>query len=1504
MKLLALSLFSAAITAFSQSLTPNEIIVKLAPFSSRLKAGDNPRYALHERIHAVLAHAGNYQVARALPETWPAEEGQFLLLRYEQPAIALAEVITKLPSFSEVEYAQFNHVFRCKNIPPLRGVRGVSTASTSSQGHSHASELNCNVLHCAVILKGTSLVLDSSLSAREGSSRMTMRGESQTNAQRASNEVAQGEATALNDTHVSANTPLAPLKGGMSSHDIPNDSLFSKQWALATLRATDAWQITAGARDVLVAVIDTGIELDHPDLQSNLWINSAEDLNRNQRLDEADFNHIDDDGNGFVDDVIGWDFTDAPNFPDGDDYMERDHDPSDRNGHGTTVAGVIAAVANNEIGVAGLAPNCRVMALRAGTSRGLLEEDDVASALVYAVMNGARVINMSFGDVVTSPMLRDVIRFAHRRGAVLVASAGNAATEDLYYPAGFAETISVGASTRSDRLAVFSSYGAQLDVIAPGEEIWTTIRGHSYAPVSGTSAAAPYVSALVALLISRAPDMSNEMVRAALHNSAVDLGQPGWDRIFGAGRIDALAALQIEHLARAEIQSPRMDAGISASTREVVVRGTALGAFVSEYELSYGAGNSPTEWRTINVAANRQVLDDSLAVWPAQNLSDGAYTLRLQVRHAHGASLEDKVRVFIDRTPPRVSSLRWQDMIDGEQHSVLIEFETDDVCQAALWWRARGPASNFTPIVLNYTTTRHRLNFTPQAQREVEFYITAQNQAGLETRADNREQYYHVQIEPATVNTLPLVELPLAASLPAGYALPFATDFDGDGNGELLLAPYEKNNPLRPLTIFERTPTGFAPHVVAAQALFPRDVGDSDRDGKLEILAGYGNRGFVYEATNSGAFPTQLVWADTNNFWAARFADLDHDGRSEIIGRTDDVFLVRENEDGNVYGEVAKLINFTRGNNLTGVPHAEIADFDGDGRQEILLGDSDGDIYIYEAAGDNQFAATWQDSLPLIDSIDYIRAGDFDGDGRTDFAAGCHSSLALNAEHEFDGRHWLFRMYRATGDNQFEVVWEQRFLGLQSPRDFDAGVGAGDIDHDGRDELFLNLFPDIYLVAYENGKAQVVWHEQTGQSNTTIVAALERSQPPAFYFSNGERVQAFSLPNNNTGAPAPQALAAKPLDESRVQLTWRAVSGAESYALYRGAQDSALSLLAQTTSTSYLDQQLTSEQVYRYAVATIVSQSGALSREVVARPSASPRVLSAHFLAPHFVAVAFTEPMQASVREPEHFDLHSAEGETGKSKPGSVVLSRSAGEALLSFPQAEFSPGRYTLTVANVFDANGVALDTAAAQAGFEVRAEPPRFYLTSAKLESSQDVLLQFNLALDPASAEDVSHYKLTTQPSFAAPLAFDRAEVPAPDPAFVRLHLSKGMIAPLGRGFVLTAQGVRSRAGIVLRRGEGDAIGFAPVSNDLKHVQVYPNPFVASRHTQLTIAGLTESATIAILDEQGRVLVKLQERNGDGGYHWDARNARGKALPSGVYACYITSEKETAWAKFVIVR
>jgi subtilisin family serine protease len=216
--------------------------------------------------------------------------------------------------------------------------------------------------------------------------------------------------------------------------------------------------------------------------------------------------------------------------------------PYDDNSHGTQVSGVIAAEHNNK-GIAGVSPGSRIMPLKITDSSGAITTADLCDALFYAADNGARVINMSLKSPFSSAV-QDAINYAHDKGAVLFAAAGNDGNANIWYPAGYENVVGVGATTNKDEKASFSNYNASVDVTAPGQDIYTTHRSGGYVSVSGTSLAAPHAAGLAALVLSARPAYTPLRVERALENYANDLGAPGRDDNFGFGRINAYATIK------------------------------------------------------------------------------------------------------------------------------------------------------------------------------------------------------------------------------------------------------------------------------------------------------------------------------------------------------------------------------------------------------------------------------------------------------------------------------------------------------------------------------------------------------------------------------------------------------------------------------------------------------------------------------------------------------------------------------------------------------------------------------------------------------------------------------------------------------------------------------------------------------------------------------------------------------------------------------------------------
>lgn len=280
------------------------------------------------------------------------------------------------------------------------------------------------------------------------------------------------------------------------------DPLLASQWALsdpAAIGAAEAWTQSSGA-GVLVAVLDTGVQLDHPDLAANIWTNPR----------EVPGNGRDDDASGVIDDVHGANMFDMS------------ANVSDDNGHGTHVAGIVAAVRDNGIGGSGLAPGATILPVKVLDAAMSGTTSQLARGIRYAVDRGARIINVSVNTDIATPDLGAVVRYAAERGAIVVASAGNNGRNiDLFgsYPAALPDpvVISVAAQARSGGLWKQSNTGLlAVDLAAPGEQIVSTSRGSSYQIRIGTSAAAPFVSASLALLLAARHDLSTATARNVL----------------------------------------------------------------------------------------------------------------------------------------------------------------------------------------------------------------------------------------------------------------------------------------------------------------------------------------------------------------------------------------------------------------------------------------------------------------------------------------------------------------------------------------------------------------------------------------------------------------------------------------------------------------------------------------------------------------------------------------------------------------------------------------------------------------------------------------------------------------------------------------------------------------------------------------------------------------------------------------------------------------------------
>jgi len=432
---------------------------------------------------------------------------------------------------------------------------------------------------------------------------------------------------------------------------------FDDLWGLKSnrLNCEAAWDIAQGA-GVIVAVIDTGVDYNHEDIVTNMWT----------------------DGDGYH----------------GYDFVNDDNDPMDDHGHGTHCAGTIAAVGNNGIGIIGVAPMAKIMAVKGLDAQGSGYSSGLAECVIYAADNGADVLSNSWGGWGTSRVLTDAFHYAYNQGCVCIAAAGNDnADVSGFIPANIDTVMAISASTPNDEKCSFSNYGDLIDIAAPGQEILSLraegtdmygdgdhIVDGDYYWSNGTSMACPHVAGTAALVLSRHPEFNSFEVQQALRITVDDLGSPGFDAHFGYGRLNAYNAVSLDTFPiMGYISNPGKDDFVHSY---VNIIGSIYGTQLSGYELYYWHKDLPDQKTLLSsYFLGDQIVNDVIGSWDTSLIEDGDYLLGVKVIGLDSNSLWYKIEVKVDNinSPPVFNKFTKEPAYIGEEYTlVLTAIDEDD----------------------------------------------------------------------------------------------------------------------------------------------------------------------------------------------------------------------------------------------------------------------------------------------------------------------------------------------------------------------------------------------------------------------------------------------------------------------------------------------------------------------------------------------------------------------------------------------------------------------------------------------------------------------------------------------------------------------------------------------------------------------------------------------------------------------------------------------------------
>lgn len=1294
-----------------------------------------------------------------------------------------------------------------------------------------------------------------------------------------------------------------------------NDALINEQWGLEAVNAFNAWKIATG-KGIKIGLVDTGIDFKHQDLENNIFINSKEDINNNGKFDDwrsteirngvsGDLDGIDNDGNGTVDDVIGYDFVDTDSGNIGD---SKDIDPvvSDEHGHGTAVAGVICATANNNLGISGVAYNSKILTARAFNIFGEAESDDIAKAIVYLVNNKVKVINCSFGDNNYSRLADAAIEYAHSAGCIVVTSSGNNNWDRMHYPSDHAKVICVGGVERGDKKIqkyAYSNYGLNLTLLAPGKDILSTKAGGGYKEYSGTSLATPFVTGAVAMLLEKNPNLKLEEVKSIMEVNAQPLSGLEANEKEGAGLLDIHKSLVDDYPSNINVTTPDEFTSFKlGKDSNIVITGTVSTPLFDRYEISmenYYLNQGVDKTYPI-ISSASQIFNDTLGTFKnvgrslIQNskgqiidLPNGDVLIRLKVFLKNGKTIQrSRLTEIVNNEKLMLNSITYSIAYDRNLKKIYVNIRTNLNSYVSVKPQESTVINDYNDDIDLYSKY-HTLILNP--------YVKSDGQYSYNVKITRRDGQ---QIDTSILIKADFDDFANTSCITKPYSIESKSyltndirDINGDGSPDIITNNITDDYKFNKTQLYSFTNNKFLKQEEYPDALFQMSIGNTNNNRFKDVLFKQNGRTVLYESKNQ-LFSNKIYddYASTGMY----LYDIDRDGIDEVVAfkantnfkdtGIKDSLIISKYQGDSYFQYLSYSLNESEKEvgEYNSATKLLIDDFDNDGKPEVAIVNKYGSLKIIKI-DKSKFNTEFISKDTTYTEAFQLAKGDIDGDGQQEILKLTDYLINSEADYEYptqpSKRVCKLQIYKYRNGRYEELEnLAQSFINSKTSYDhteYKFGVSCGDIDNKKGDEIIVTLFPNLFVFKYTQDKLKPYFYANDSYSNNAVVADFDKNGVNELGYSTDNAVKFIEIDTFSTDIVPPTRIWGYSLDTNRYLINWVNPVNSQKTEIWikSNGKDSLQGVISgdKYILTDYPDKQ---GGVYLKSIYD-ENKVSPPSKEIMFNIYPANKVTNTDFV-DNIIIVKYAEKVPLNI-QPGYFSVINSQNKELKIKS---VLYLSETEYLIVLNE-KLNDGDYTLNIESFFDYFSNLTQAFSKKIKFTLADRDRFLYFKKLKVVSKEPpvIELQFSDKIGE-SALDKDNY--TLEPKFS----IQSINIKPDNDSIVVIEFDEAAgLGALGHTYSISSNMIISVNQVKMQEGKANKLSFVFVGEDINNTFVYPNPADFSKDEFLYFANLPVRAIIKIYTLDGVLLNTITENDGNGGTQWDGTDNKGSRLNTGVY-------------------